>query len=46
MEAKNFKVFGKEMVDYISDYLENIRDRYAYIYMMSINGPRKGEKLL
>ncbi|GFG35977.1 hypothetical protein Cfor_03560 [Coptotermes formosanus] len=27
MECKQFKDFAKEMVDYIGDYLENIRDR-------------------
>lgn len=27
MEAPEFKDFAKEMVDYIAEYLENIRDR-------------------
>jgi len=27
MECKQFKDFAKDMVDYIGDYLENIRDR-------------------
>lgn len=27
MEAKEFKEFGKEMIDYVANYLENIRDR-------------------
>lgn len=27
MEAKEFKDFGKEMIDYVATYLENIRDR-------------------
>lgn len=29
MEAKQFSEFAKTMVDYINDYLENIRDRYV-----------------
>lgn len=29
MEAPEFKDFAKEMVDYIANYLENIRDRYG-----------------
>lgn len=27
MEASEFKDFAKEMVEYIANYLENIRDR-------------------
>ncbi|XP_031342799.1 aromatic-L-amino-acid decarboxylase-like isoform X2 [Photinus pyralis] len=27
MEANQFKDFGKEMIDYVANYLENIRDR-------------------
>lgn len=27
MEAPEFREFAKSMVDYIADYLENIRDR-------------------
>jgi aromatic-L-amino-acid decarboxylase len=27
MEANQFKDFAKEMIDYVSGYLENIRDR-------------------
>ncbi|KAJ8939250.1 hypothetical protein NQ318_015208 [Aromia moschata] len=27
MEANQFKAFGKEMIDYVAGYLENIRDR-------------------
>lgn len=27
MEAPEFRDFAKEMVDYIANYLENIRDR-------------------
>ncbi|TMW42136.1 hypothetical protein DOY81_012784 [Sarcophaga bullata] len=27
MEAPEFRDFAKNMVDYIADYLENIRDR-------------------
>jgi hypothetical protein len=27
MECKQFKEFAKDMVDYVGDYLENIRDR-------------------
>jgi hypothetical protein len=33
MECKQFKDFAKEMVDYIGDYLENIRDRYVRLYV-------------
>lgn len=29
MEAPEFRDFAKEMVDYIANYLENIRDRYV-----------------
>lgn len=28
MDSQQFREFGKAMVDYIADYLENIRDRY------------------
>lgn len=28
MEAPEFRDFAKEMVDYIANYLENIRDRW------------------
>jgi hypothetical protein len=36
MECKQFREFAKDMVDYIGDYLENIRERYAvpYIYCL------------
>lgn len=27
MEANQFKEFGKAMIDYTAEYLENIRDR-------------------
>lgn len=27
MEAEDFKKFAKEMIDYITNYLENIRER-------------------
>ncbi|XP_019865995.2 histidine decarboxylase isoform X2 [Aethina tumida] len=30
MDAKEFRVIGKEVVDYIVDYLENIRDRRVF----------------
>jgi aromatic-L-amino-acid decarboxylase len=33
MECKQFKEFAKDMVDYIGDYLENIRDRYVRLYV-------------
>lgn len=33
MEAPEFKDFAKEMVDYIAEYLENIRDRWVLIKM-------------
>lgn len=29
MEAPEFKDFAKSMVDYIADYLENVRDRWV-----------------
>ena len=29
MDADEFRTWGKKMVDYIADYLENIRDRRA-----------------
>jgi hypothetical protein len=32
MECKQFREFAKDMVDYIIDYLENIRDRYYYYH--------------
>lgn len=31
MEAPEFKDFAKEMVEYIANYLENIRDRWESI---------------
>ena len=27
MDAEEFRLRGKEMIDYVADYLENIRDR-------------------
>lgn len=27
MDANDFRKYGREMVDYIADYLENIRER-------------------
>lgn len=27
MEANQFREFGKAMIDYVAEYLENIRDR-------------------
>ena len=38
MEYKQFKEFAKDMVDYIGDYLENIRDRYILLYMYVLCG--------
>jgi aromatic-L-amino-acid decarboxylase len=38
MEYKQFKEFAKDMVDYIGDYLENIRDRYIVLYMYVLCG--------
>lgn len=32
MEVKEFKEFAKEMVDYVANYLENIRDRWVEIF--------------
>lgn len=37
MEAPEFKDFAKEMVDYIANYLENIRDRWGEIPFIAIN---------
>lgn len=31
MEAPEFRDFAKSMVDYIAEYLENIRERYVQI---------------
>ena len=30
MDAEEFRKRGKEMVDYVADYLENIRERRVY----------------
>lgn len=30
MDAEEFRRFGKQMVDYVADYLENIRDRKPF----------------
>lgn len=30
MDAAEFRKRGKQMVDYVADYLENIRDRRAF----------------
>lgn len=29
MDSDNFKDFAKEMAEYITNYMENIRDRWA-----------------
>lgn len=29
MDSEQFKEFGKAAVDYLADYYDNIRDRYA-----------------
>jgi hypothetical protein len=40
MECKQFREFAKDMVDYIGDYLENIRERYAPHYLCHLHrGP-------
>lgn len=31
MDSEQFKEFGKAAVDYLADYYDNIRDRYAYL---------------
>lgn len=36
MEVPEFKDFAKEMVDYIGDYLENIRERYDFLKFATI----------
>lgn len=36
MEAPEFKDFAKEMVDYIANYLENIRDRWVDSVKLSV----------
>lgn len=33
MDAPQFKEFAKEMVDYVSNYLENIRDRSVKVLL-------------
>ena len=30
MDAEEFRKRGKEMIDYVADYLENIRDRRVF----------------
>lgn len=42
MEAPEFKDFAKEMVDYIANYLENIRERYFSSYLL----PSKKKELI
>lgn len=37
MDSDTFKDFAKEMVEYITDYLENIRDRYIMFLITSKN---------
>lgn len=37
MDVNDFREFGKEAIDFIADYLENIRDRYKTYYYYQIN---------
>lgn len=32
MDAKEFREFGRAAVDFVADYLENIRDRFVIFY--------------
>ena len=36
MDSDSFKDFAKEMVEYITNYLENIRDRWIFPIFVSI----------
>ena len=42
MDTEEFRKRGKEMVDFIADYLENIEfvliDKSQYIYLLPCNG--------
>lgn len=31
MDSEQFKEFGKATVDYLADYYDNVRDRYAQL---------------
>jgi aromatic-L-amino-acid decarboxylase len=52
MDANEFRVRGKEMVDYIADYLENIKERRVtpdvepgYLsQLLPMEAPFKGEE--
>ncbi len=52
MDASEFRKAGKEMVDYVADYLENIRDRRVlsdvepgYLHkLIPDHAPEDGEK--
>ncbi len=52
MDAEEFRKAGKEMIDYIADYLENIRDRRVlptvepgYLHkLIPDHAPQEGEK--
>ena len=52
MDAEEFRKRGKEMVDYVADYLENIRDRRplsnvepGYLHkLIPEEAPEEGEK--
>lgn len=37
MDADEFRAFGKEAVDFVADYLENIRERCVFSYGLVIN---------
>lgn len=34
MNSEEFRQFGKRSVDYVADYLDNIRDRYLFIILI------------
>ena len=52
MDAAEFRIRGKQMIDYVADYLENIRDRRpladvqpGYLHkLIPEHAPQKGEK--
>lgn len=35
MDAQEFREFGRAAVDFIADYLENIRERWVSLYCFS-----------
>lgn len=37
MDAQEFREFGRAAIDFVADYLENIRDRWEAFYLLFLN---------